>query len=291
MKKAESAAGARQERRSGQTAVLCVFLASVCFSTGGLFVKLVPWSPLAINGARNLLGAGVIGLYLLLTRHRLVFNRRVAVGALSLIGVTTLFAAANKLTTAANTIVLQFTAPVFVILFMRLIYRRRAGRVDVTVCGAVLFGVVLFFVDGMRAGNLLGNALALLSGVCYAGVFMMNTGEGADALSSCFLGQLTAGVAFTPLCLGETDFSLPVLGAVAALGLVQVGGAYILFSAGIARTPPVTASLITGLEPILNPLWVALFFGETLSPLSLAGGAVVVASILAYNVWLSRKKD
>ena len=67
--------------------VLCVFLASVCFSTGGLFIKLVPWSALAINGARNLIGAAVIGIYLLATRHRLVFSRRVLVGALSMIGV------------------------------------------------------------------------------------------------------------------------------------------------------------------------------------------------------------
>ena len=88
--------------------VLCVFLASMCFSTGGLFIKLIPWSALAINGARNLIGAAVIGIYLLLTGHRLVFSRRVLIGALAMIGVTTLFAVANKLTTAANTIV---TAP------------------------------------------------------------------------------------------------------------------------------------------------------------------------------------
>ncbi len=276
------------ERRQRQRAVLCVFLASLCFSTGGLFVKLVPWSPLAINGARNLIGAGVIGLYLALTGRRVIFNRRVLIGALSMIGVTTLFAVSNKLTTAANAIVLQFTAPIFVILLMALIYRQKPRRTDLLVCAAVLAGVVLFFVDGIRAGNLAGNLTALLSGLCYAGVFMMNTGEGADAISSCFLGQLAAGVIFTPLCLGETDFSAPVLGAVLALGAVQVGGAYILFSVGIRRTPPVTASLITGMEPILNPLWVALFYGERLTPLSLAGGAVVVVSILAYNVWLNK---
>jgi drug/metabolite transporter (DMT)-like permease len=279
------------EAGKNRRAVLFVFLASVCFSTGGLFIKLVPWSALAINGARNLIGAAVIGLYLLVTRRRIVFNRRVLIGALSMIGVTTLFAIANKLTTAANTIVLQFTAPVFVILFMALLYRQKPGRVDLITCFLVLLGVVLFFVDGIQAGNLTGNIVAILSGICYAGVFMMNTGKDADAISSCFLGQLTAGLVMTPLCFGETDFSLPTLAAIVALGVVQVGGAYILFSIGIQRTPAVTASLITGMEPILNPLWVALFFGETLSPLSLAGGAAVVASILAYNVWLSRKKD
>ena len=269
--------------------ILFVFLASVCFSTGGLFIKLVPWSALAINGARNLIGAAVIGVYLLATRHRLVFSRRVFIGALSMIGVTTLFALSNKLTTAANTIVLQFTAPVFVILFMAVIYGQRPGKVDLITCFLVLLGVVLFFVDGIQAGNLLGNVTAILSGVCYAGVFMMNTGENTDAISSCFLGQLAAGLIFTPLCFGETDFSLPTMAAVAALGVIQVGGAYILFSIGIQHTPPVTASLITGIEPIMNPLLVAAFYGEQVSVLSIIGSVIVVVSIMSYNVWLARK--
>ena len=267
--------------------VLCVFLASVAFSTGGLFIKWIPWSPLAINGARNLLGSAVIGVYMLLRRHRIRFSPQVFLGALSMIGVTTLFAVSNKLTTAANAIVLQFTAPVFVILFMALFFRARPKRADILTCLAVLAGVCIFFIDGIRAGNWAGNLAALLSGVCYAGVFMMNAGQNADALSSCFLGQLAAGILFTPLCASETDFSLPVLAAVAALGILQVGGAYILFSEGIRNTPPVTASLITGLEPILNPLWVALFYGETVSGLSLAGAVIVVGAILAYNVKMS----
>jgi len=108
--------------------VLFVFLASVCFSTGGLFFKLIPWSALAINGARNLIGSAVIGVYLLVTRHRISVNPRVIVGAMSLIGVTTLFAVANKLTTAANAIVLQFTAPAFVILLMALSPEAGQGR-------------------------------------------------------------------------------------------------------------------------------------------------------------------
>ena len=268
---------------------LFVFLASVCFSTGGLFIKLIPWSALAINGARNLIGAAVIGVYLIVTGHRLVFSRRVLVGALSMIGVTTLFALANKLTTAANTIVLQFTAPVFVMLFMAAAFRQRPGRVDLIVCFLVLLGVMLFFVDGIQAGNLLGNLLAVLSGVCYAGVFMMNTGEKADALSSCFLGQLAAGLVFTPLCFRETDFSGPVMASVIALGVIQVGGAYILLSIGIRHTPPVTACLITGMEPVLNPLLVAAFYGERITALSVIGCVIVVSTVFMYNVWLAKR--
>ncbi len=281
---------AENERKLRPGPVLCVFLASVAFSTGGLFIKMIPWSPLAINGARNLIGSAVIGIYLLIRRHRIVFSRQVLVGALSMIGVTTLFAAANKLTTAANTIVLQFTAPAFVILLMAVIFRVRPKRLDVITCAAVLCGVCLFFVDGVQAGNWLGNLLALLSGVCYAGVFMMNTGKNADALSSCFLGQLTAGILFSPLCAAETDFSLPAVAAVLALGAVQVGGAYILFSEGIKQTPAVSASLITGLEPIMNPTWVALFYGETITGLSFAGAVIVVGAIIVYNILMSRRK-
>lgn len=270
--------------------VLFVFLASVCFSTGGLFIKLIPWSALAINGARNLIGAAVIGTYLLITRHRIVFSRRVLTGALAMIGVTTFFTISNKLTTAANTIVLQFTAPVFVILMMAVFYHQKPRRLDVITCVLVMLGVVLFFVDGIRAGNLIGNITAVLSGVCYAGVFMMNTGENADAISSCFLGQLAAGLAMTPLCFGETDFTAQTLAAVIALGVIQVGGAYVLFSIGIKNTPPVTASLITGLEPILNPLLVAVFYGERITALSIAGAVIVVCTVLGYNVWLARRK-
>ena len=279
----------RQENER-RKAVLMVFLASVAFSTGGLFMKIIPWNALAINGARNLLGAAVIGLYLLIRKHRLVFSRQVLTGALSLMGVTALFSISNKLTTAANAIVLQFTAPVFVILLMAVLYHSRPTRRDLVACAAVLFGVCLFFIDGIRAGNWLGNLTAILSGICYAGVFMMNTGEKADALSSCFLGQLAGGLLFTPLCLRETDFSSPVLLAVLALGVIQVGGAYILFSEGIRNTPPVTASLITGLEPIMNPTWVALFYGEIISPLSIVGSVIVIGSIVIYNVLLAREK-
>lgn len=275
--------------KNKRSSVIAVLLASACFSTGGLFIKLIPWSALAINGARNLIGSAVIGLYLLITHHRIVFSRRVCIGALSLIGVTTLFALSNKLTTAANAIVLQFTAPVFVILFMAAIYHQKPGRADLITCFLVLLGVVLFFVDGIQAGNLLGNVTAVLSGICYAGVFMMNTGNKADAISSCFLGQLAAGVIFTPLCMRETDFSMPALTALAALGIVQVGGAYILFSIGIQHTPPVTASLITGMEPILNPLLVAAFYGESVSTLSVIGSVIVVCTIVCYNVYLAGK--
>ena len=280
--------GRRAGAGNSRAGALCVFLASVFFSIGGLCMKLIPWSALAINGARNLIGSAVIGLFLLATRRKIRLSVPVLIGALSTMSVTTTFALANKLTTAANAIVLQFTAPVFVILFMALIFRVRPKRRELLTCAAVFLGVCLFFVDGLQTGNLLGDLIAVLSGVCYAGVFMMNTAKKADAISSCFLGQLAAGVIFTPFCLRETDFSAPVLATVLILGVFQVGLAYLLLSIGIRRTGAVSASLITGLEPIMNPIWVALFYGERITPLAMLGAVIVVGAIVLYNI---RKTD
>lgn len=276
-------------QRKQKRGTFFVLLASLLFSIGGLCVKLIPWSALSINGARNLIGVLVIGLYLLVSRHRLKWNLPVLLGALSTFGTTTLYTVANKLTTAANAIVLQFTAPVFVILFMIFLFHVKPQKLDVLTCSVVLFGVLLFFIDGLRAGNMLGNLVAVLSGVCYAGVFLMNASEKADALSSVFFGQLAAAVIFTPFCLGETDFSPAPMLALFALGALQVGLAYIFLSLGIRTTPPVTASLITGLEPVLNPVWVALFYGECISPTALAGAVIVIGAIVGYNVLKSKR--
>ena len=275
------------KRRLGTAMVLA---ASLCFSTGGLLMKLIPWNPLAINGVRNAISSVVIGLYILATHHRIKFNPTVLVGAISMAGVTTLYSIANKLTTAGNTIILQYTAPIWIVILMYLFFGKKPNRTALISILIVFVGILCFFLEGLSSGKWLGDLLALLSGVCYAGVFMMNEGENADAISSCFIGQLTAGLLFTPLCLRETDFTAPTLAAVLALGVIQVGGAYILFSLGIQHTPAVTASLITGMEPIMNPLLVAAFYRETVTPLSVVGSLIVVCSILGYNVWMARRK-
>ena len=200
-----------------------------------MFIKIIPWNALAINGARNLVGAGVIGIYLLIRRHRIVLSRQVFIGAASLIGVTTLFAISNKLTTAANAIVLQFTAPVFVILLMAVLYKSKPRKADILTCIAVLAGVCLFFIDGIQAGNWLGNITAVLSGICYAGVFMMNTGNDADALSSSFLGQLTAGILFTPLCFMETDFSVTTISEFIVRSIASAAAMFALIAVFVSK--------------------------------------------------------
>ena len=269
------------KRRLGTAMVLA---ASLCFSTGGLLMKLIPWNPLAINGVRNAISSVVIGLYILATHHKIKFNPTVLVGAISMAGVTTLYSIANKLTTAGNTIILQYTAPIWIVILMYLFFGKKPNRTALISILIVFVGILCFFLEGLSSGKWLGDLLALLSGICYAGVFMLNSFEKGDALSSVFFGQLACGIFMSPFVLGETDFSVPVLLCVFLLGAVQIGLAYIFFTTGTKYTDPVTASIINALEPILNPVLVAVFYGEMLGKLSLVGAVIVICGIMYYNL-------
>ena len=268
-----------------------MFLAAVLYSIGGLCIKLIPWGGMSINGGRTAIALVVIGAYLAVTRHRPRMNLWVLVGALSVCGTNILFSIANKLTTAANAIVLQFTAPIFVIVFSILFFGKKPRKLDLMACGLVLGGVLLFFVDSLSAGGMLGNVLALLSGVSYAGVFLMNDMPDSDAISSVFWGDVISAVVGLPWLGYETDFSQNTLTALLVLGIFQVGLAYILLSEGLKTTPPVTASLVSGIEPVLNPVLVAVFYHEMIGPVALTGATIVVGGVVLYNVMLARQSE
>ena len=268
---------------------LMMLIASILFSTGGILCKLIPWSPLAINGVRNLLGGLLIAAYLLATHHKLRFNFKILIGAICMCGVTTLFIVANKLTTAANAIVLQYSAPIWIIILSALILKKKPKALEIITILVVLVGIVFFFLDGIGAGNTWGNIAAIIAGVFYAGLFLLNSLPCADALSALFIGQLGTGIILSPLVFKETHFSAVPVIAVIALGIFQVGLAYIFFNLATSHTSPVTASIINGVEPILSSVLVAVFWGEMLSPLALVGAVIVIAAILAYNIINARR--
>ena len=265
---------------------LYVLLSAVLFSTGGLFFKVIPWDALAISSARSMLAGTAIFVILLIKKHRFRVNRTVLITAAAITATNTLYALANKMTTAGNTIVLQFTMPVFVILIMLVVFRQRPTRLEIAVCAVTFLGIMLFFVDGLSAGNLAGNLMALLSGLCYAVFFVWNSREDSEPFTSILLSYLAAALIGLPSLL-NTDVAAsapPTLLAVLALGLLQQALGHGLFAVGIKRTPPVNASLISGIEPILNPLLVAVFYHELLTPLSLFAAAIVLCAVLYYNV-------
>lgn len=269
------------KQRSG---VLCVFLAAVLYSIGGLCIKLIPWNGMAINGGRTAIALVVIAIYLAVIRHPLQFNRYVLLGALSVFGSNVLFSLANKMTTAANAIVLQFTAPIFVVLFTVFLFGKKPTKLDLLACFVVFGGIVFFFLDSLSMGGGLGNVLALISGVTYAGVFLMNEMPNSDAISSVFWGDVFSAVVGLPFLLRETDFSWVPVTSLIILGVFQVALAYILLTIGLKTTPAVTASLVSGIEPVLNPVLVAVFYGEAMGPMALIGAAIVVSGVVGYNV-------
>lgn len=168
----------------------CAFL----WSIGGLFIKLIDWNPFFIAGARSLIGAAVLMVYMKLAHLSLKINRRSIVSGIALCSVFFCYVTANKLTTAANTVVLQYTNPVFVVLLSSLFLHQKFSRRDLFLVGTVFFGVALSFLDGMDAGGFLGNLLALFSGFFLAVLFLNSARceTASDSMSGILLGQLFA---------------------------------------------------------------------------------------------------
>lgn len=267
-----------------QKGTLFVFLAAILYSIGGLCIKVIPWSGMAINGGRTAIALVVIGLYLILTRHPLRLNRWVFFGGLCVFGCNALFSVANKMTTAANTIVLQFTAPIFVLLFTILFFRKRPKKLDVIACVVVFGGILFFFADSLSMSGAWGNLLAILSGVAYAGIFMLNDIPNSDAISSVFWGDVLSAITGLPFLLLEKDFSFTPITSLVILGVFQVALGYILLTIGLKTTPPVTASLVSGIEPVLNPILVAVFYKEAVGMFALIGAVIVIVGVVGYNV-------
>ena len=269
---------------ASQRGTLFVAISAALYSIGGLCIKVIPWNGMSINGGRTAIALVVIGAYLLWTKHPLRLNRWVALGALSVFGTNALLSQANKLTTAANAIVLQFTVPIFVMLFSALFFRKKPQKLDLAACAVVLGGILFFFLDSLEMGGGLGNFLALLSGVSYAGVFLMNDMPDSDAISSVFWGDVLSAVTGLPFLAHETEFTATAVFSLVILGAFQVGVAYVLLCIGLKTTPPVTASLISGIEPVLNPILVAIFYKEAIGAYAMVGAAIVIGGVVAYNV-------
>ena len=268
--------------------LLCGFL----FSIGGLCLKIVPWGSLAINSFRSLLSGLTIYAYARFSGHRIRFNRHILTTAVALFLTTTIYVFAVKQTTAGAAIVMQFTVPVWTMLFGLLLLHKKPRKMDIAACILVFSGIAICFYDGLAQGHSLGNLLGLLSGITYSGVFMGNAYEDSDPLSSCVIAQIATGLIELPWLL-KADFSAlnsASWAALIALGLFQLGFGYILLSVGLETTPPVTACLLTGIEPVLNPVWVALFYGETITALFALGAFVVLGSVTVYEVLNARSE-
>ena len=274
--------------KSSLLGTIYVLLSAICFSTGGVLIKSIPWNSFSISLARSVLSLIVIILYQKSQGRKFVFNKMVLFGAMCNCIMAVTFVMATKMTTAANAIVLQFTEPVFLILIVWLVYKQKPKKDAVLTCLLVLLGIVCFFFESLSAGGMAGNLLAILSGFSYAGVFLIKKFPGGDFESSLIVSHVISILIGSPFFMKETVFTPTVWVYVVALGIVQFGLSYIFLSKGLDRVSPVTASLTSTIEPILNPVLVAIFCGETIGSLSIVGAVLVIGSATVYNLKQAR---
>ncbi len=266
-----------------KTAKLGVLLTALIWSSGGLAVKITNCPADALTGWRCFF---CLVLFVLFYRKEklLTFSKAQWAGAIAYFLMAYFYIAATQLTTAANAILLQYTAPVYVALLSIWLLKEKVKKKDWFVIAAVFLGMVLFFVDKAGIGNMLGNVLGVLSGISFA-TFIVCTRmqKNAHPAGSIFLGNVIALVVCLPSMIVTPLTEDAIFGGM-YLGLIYGGLSYIIYSACIRYVSALSAILIATIEPVLNPVWVFFLVGETPSSYAILGGGIVVVSILIGNL-------
>lgn len=262
------------ERRKS---ILFIILAATLWSTGGLMIKAISWQPLAILSGRSIFSSIVLFLYV--RRIHIKWTRWKILASASHILTASLFIMATKLTTAANAIFLQYTAPVYIVILAAWFLHERPTRMDWISMVVIFSGMLLFFGDKLSLNGFLGNFLAVLSGITLAllTVSMRAQKDGSPVESILIANIFTAIVGF-PLVMKESWAATNWL-IILYLGVFQIGFAFLFFSVAIKHVPALEATLISTLEPVLNPVWVFFFIGEKPGLFAMVGGAIVLGGV------------
>lgn len=273
-------------------AILEMLLCAALWSIAGIFMKFLPWNGFALASLRSLIAGLTIALYMFLRKKRFVFTRRTVIAGILTGSVYLCFTIANKLTTAASAIVLQFTDPIFIVLISSLVLHKKPRRADVLVVLVTLFGIALFFFDQLTPGNLLGNGVAILSGLFMACMYM-SVGDlpAEERFSAILIGQsFTFLVGLPAVFLTRPGLTGWTFLCILILGVFQLGISYILFAKATVYCPPLACALLAALEPLLNPIWVLLFNGEKPGPYSLIGGVIVISAVTFWCIFGKEKE-
>lgn len=255
---------------------LYVLLAGVLWSLAGVFIKSLDLHPLTIVFYRSLFA----GLFFSLSvKKAWTVSLPLVVSVASYSSAVSAFVWANKLTTAANAIILQYTAPLFVFLFVWLFVREAISGPDLRTLFLGMAGVGVIFAGSVGEPEARGVIVALLSGLLFA-IYMINLRslKGVHPGYLTWANNLVCCLALLPL-VPSLSLSPRDLLVLAVMGVVQLGIPYFLFSKGLETISIQEASLIVLVEPVLNPIWVALAYGELPSAATLIGGAAILASL------------
>jgi len=252
-------------------------LAGILWSLGGLLIKLVVWNPLAISGARSAIASLVLLAFI--RKPQFTWSLPQVGAAIAYTATVILFVLATKLTTAANAILLQYTAPVYAALLGAWLLRERVTWLDWATIAIVISGMALFFFDRLNAGGLWGNIASIASGVTYASlIVLLRKQKDGSPIESVLLGNLLTAFIGLPFMFQGTPNLSSWVGLV-LLGVFQLGLSYVLYATAIKRITALEAALIPVVEPLLNPVWVFLVIGEAPGQYAVLGGAVVLLAV------------
>jgi drug/metabolite transporter (DMT)-like permease len=259
-------------------AILLMAATALMWSSGGLAIKLVQWNPMAITGVRSALAAATLTV---LFRGRLSFRLSKVqwAAAAGYAGLLVTNVVATKLTTSANAILLAYTAPVYVALLAPWLLKEKTRRADWIFITVTVGGMVLFFLDRLSPTGLWGNIIAITTGVSYA-VFTlcMRAQKDASPVESVIMGHGLTALCGLPFMFAGLPSAASWAGLL-YLGILQQGVSLALYVWAIKRLGALEAILIMMLEPIFNPVLVALGYGELPGAWAVAGGAVVITAV------------
>lgn len=263
---------------------LLILAAAFLWSLAGVFIKFLVLHPLTIVFYRSLFASLAFAPFV--ARSQLQVRPAIVVSVLSYTAAISAFVAANKLTTAANAIVLQYTAPVFVFLFTRLIWGEKISKLNGSALAVAMLGVAIIATDSAGEPEMAGVLLALVSGLLFA-VYMVNLQRTQEVhpVYLTWINNLLCALLLLLVVKSRLALSLDQAIILAVMGAVQLGMPYFLFSQGLRTVPLQEASLIALIEPVLNPLWVGLIVGEIPSAATLAGGALIVFGLGGRYLW------
>ena len=274
-------------------AVIEMLMCAALWSIAGILIKVIPWTGFSVAAMRGLIAGITIAVYMALKKYRFILNKKTLITGILSAMVYTCFVCSNKMTTAANAIVLQFTSPVFIVIFTTIIYKTGIRRADLLVVLFTLAGITLTFLDKLESGYILGNFVAVGAGMFMAGMFVsVGNCEGEERFSGILLGQFfTFLIGLPSVIISKPEFTPAATAAILALGVFQLGISYILYIKSSKYCPPLACCLLGAVEPLLNPVWVMLFDGETPGVLAFVGGIIVIASVTVWCIFGKEKAE
>jgi drug/metabolite transporter (DMT)-like permease len=273
---------------SKSTAIIFLLCTAILWSTGGFLIKFIEWHPIAIAGGRSIIAALIMWVYV--KKPKFTWSNIQIMGAVAYAFTVILFVIANKLTTAANTILLQYTGPIYVALFSYWFLKEKITSIDWITILAVILGMTLFFIEKLSPDGILGNFIAILAGIAFAWLALcLRKQKDGSPLESLILGNILTAIIGLPFIIDSGIPSQQSIIALLVLGIFQLGLPYILYSKAVKYVSALDAVLIPILEPILNPLWVFLLLGESIGMWPMIGGAIIIVAITTRSILYKTK--